>query len=189
MAGTKRTVELPGFFDLQVNGFAGRRLRRPGAHARARAAGRRGDREDRRHPVPARRSSPRRSRRSPRARGRSRGRPHPAIAGIHMEGPYISPEDGPRGAHARAFVRGADVDDFRRRQDAAEGRIRLVTVAPEAPGVLPLIEHVVGERRPRGDRAHGRDRRRRSRTRRAPAPRSRRTSATAARRCCPATRT
>ena len=37
----------------------------------------------------------------------------------------------------RAFVRDADVDDFRRRQDAAEGRIRLVTLAPEAPGVLP----------------------------------------------------
>jgi N-acetylglucosamine-6-phosphate deacetylase len=40
-------------------------------------------------------------------------------------------------------VRGADVDDFRRRQDAAEGRIRLVTVAPESPGVLPLIDHLV----------------------------------------------
>ena len=60
-----------------------------------------------------------------------------------MEGPYISPEDGPRGAHAREHVRGADVDDFRRRQDAAEGRIRIVTLAPEAPGALPLIEHLV----------------------------------------------
>ena len=69
---------------------------------------------------------------------------HPAIAGIHMEGPYLSPEDGPRGAHPRAFVRGADVDDFRRRQEAADGRIRLLTVAPEAPGVLTVIEHVVG---------------------------------------------
>ena len=68
---------------------------------------------------------------------------HPAIAGIHMEGPYISPEDGIAGAHDRAFVRGADLDDFRRRQDAAEGRIRLVTLAPEAPGALPLVEHLV----------------------------------------------
>src|SRR5262249_10375512 len=32
---------------------------------------------------------------------------HPAIAGIHMEGPYISPEDGFRGAHARPLVRDA----------------------------------------------------------------------------------
>jgi N-acetylglucosamine-6-phosphate deacetylase len=44
-----------------------------------------------------------------------------AVAGIHMEGPYISPEEGFRGAHARAHVRAADLDDFKRRQDAAEG--------------------------------------------------------------------
>jgi N-acetylglucosamine-6-phosphate deacetylase len=61
-----------------------------------------------------------------------------------MEGPYLSPEDGPRGAHPRAFVRDADVDDFRRRQEAADGRIRLLTVAPEAPGVLKVIERAVG---------------------------------------------
>ena len=67
----------------------------------------------------------------------------PAIAGLHMEGPYISPEDGYRGAHARAFVRDADVDDFRRRQDAADGRIRLLTLAPEVPGALRLVEHAV----------------------------------------------
>jgi N-acetylglucosamine-6-phosphate deacetylase len=35
------------------------------------------------------------------------------------------------------------VDDFERRQDAAGGRIRLVTLAPEVPGTLPLIEHLV----------------------------------------------
>ena len=60
----------------------------------------------------------------------------PAIAGIHMEGPYISPEDGPRGAHDRDHVRAAEVEDFRRRQDAAEGRIRLITIAPESPGAV-----------------------------------------------------
>jgi N-acetylglucosamine-6-phosphate deacetylase len=68
---------------------------------------------------------------------------HPACAGIHMEGPYLSPEDGPRGAHPRAHIVPADIDDFRRRQDAAGGRIRLVTLAPEVPGALPLIEHLV----------------------------------------------
>src|SRR5262249_23458221 len=44
-----------------------------------------------------------------------------------LEGPYISPEDGPRGAHARRHVRRPDLDEFRRLQDAAGGRIRLVT--------------------------------------------------------------
>jgi N-acetylglucosamine-6-phosphate deacetylase len=68
---------------------------------------------------------------------------HPAIAGLHMEGPYISPDDGPRGAHPRAHIRPASIDDYRRRQEAAEGRIVLVTLAPEVPGALPLIDHLV----------------------------------------------
>ena len=66
-----------------------------------------------------------------------------ASAGIHMEGPYISPVDGPRGAHPLEHVRGASVEDFRRRQDAAEGRIVLVTIAPEVEGAMALIEHLV----------------------------------------------
>lgn len=68
---------------------------------------------------------------------------HPAIAGFHMEGPYISPEDGPRGAHPREHVTAASIDDFSRRQDAASGRIKLVTLAPEVPGAISLIEHLV----------------------------------------------
>ena len=68
---------------------------------------------------------------------------HPAIAGIHMEGPYVSPVDGARGAHPRAHVAPASSDDFARRQDAAGGRIVLVTLAPEVPGAMPLIEHLV----------------------------------------------
>lgn len=66
-----------------------------------------------------------------------------AIAGLHMEGPYLSPEDGPRGAHPRAYVTPASIDDFKRRQEAAGGRIVLVTLAPEVPGALPLIERLV----------------------------------------------
>jgi N-acetylglucosamine-6-phosphate deacetylase len=61
-----------------------------------------------------------------------------------MEGPYISPEDGARGAHPREYVVAASRDDFLRRQEAAAGRIRLVTLAPEAPGAIDLIEHLVG---------------------------------------------
>jgi N-acetylglucosamine-6-phosphate deacetylase len=66
----------------------------------------------------------------------------PTIAGIHMEGPYISRDDGARGAHPLASVTHASVDDFNRRQEAARGRILLVTLAPEVPGVLKLIEFV-----------------------------------------------
>jgi len=63
-----------------------------------------------------------------------------ACPGIHLEGPYISPLDGPRGAHPRQHVRNPDWDEFRRLQEAAEGRIRLVTLAPELDGAVAFIE-------------------------------------------------
>jgi N-acetylglucosamine-6-phosphate deacetylase len=66
-----------------------------------------------------------------------------ALPAVHLEGPYISAEDGPRGAHPRQHVRPPDWDEFRRLQDAAGGRIRLVTLAPEWDGALPFIERLV----------------------------------------------
>ena len=62
------------------------------------------------------------------------------IPGFHLEGPYISAEDGPRGAHPRAHIRPPDWDEFRRWQDAAAGLIRLVTLAPEHNEALSFIE-------------------------------------------------
>ena len=135
-------VEFPGLFDLQVNGFAGvdfnsRELTADGVgHALERM----------------------------RATGVTRCLPtlitgsfdrfavcvrvltsvgDPAIAGIHMEGPYISPAEGARGAHPVADIVHASRDDFDRRQEACDGRIRLVTLAPEVPGAIPLIEYLV----------------------------------------------
>jgi N-acetylglucosamine-6-phosphate deacetylase len=66
-----------------------------------------------------------------------------ALPGFHLEGPYISAEDGPRGAHSRQHVRAPDWDEFQRLQEAAGGRIRLLTLAPETDGALPFIERVV----------------------------------------------
>jgi N-acetylglucosamine-6-phosphate deacetylase len=63
-----------------------------------------------------------------------------AMDGFHVEGPHISPDDGPRGAHPRRWVRPPDVEEFRRWQDAARGHIRLVTVAPEWPQAPAYIE-------------------------------------------------
>jgi N-acetylglucosamine-6-phosphate deacetylase len=63
-----------------------------------------------------------------------------AVPGIHLEGPYISSEDGARGAHPLEWTRDPDWDEFRRFQDAAGGRIRLCTLAPERDGALPFIE-------------------------------------------------
>ncbi|HLW49201.1 MAG TPA: amidohydrolase family protein [bacterium] len=65
-----------------------------------------------------------------------------AVAGIHVEGPYISPEDGPRGAHPADHVRAPDWREFEAFQEAAGGRIRVVTLAPERPGALEFIERL-----------------------------------------------
>jgi N-acetylglucosamine-6-phosphate deacetylase len=70
---------------------------------------------------------------------------HKLDVGIHMEGPYISPVDGPRGAHPLAHCHTPDIEDFKRRQDAAEGRIRLLTLAPEEPGAIDLIKYAVAQ--------------------------------------------
>ena len=61
------------------------------------------------------------------------------LPGYHLEGPYFSAEDGPRGAHPKEHIRDPDWDEFRRWQDAAGGRILMVTIAPERPGAIAFI--------------------------------------------------
>jgi len=68
-----------------------------------------------------------------------------AIEAFHVEGPHISPEDGPRGAHPRRWIRPPDFDEFRRWQDAAQGNIRLVTLSPEWPQASQYIETLAQE--------------------------------------------
>jgi N-acetylglucosamine-6-phosphate deacetylase len=58
---------------------------------------------------------------------------------IHIEGPHISPEDGPRGAHPRAHVRPPDCAELKRWQVASEGLVGLVTVSPHWDGALEYI--------------------------------------------------
>lgn len=66
-----------------------------------------------------------------------------AIPAIHIEGPFISPLDGPRGAHHPACVRPPDWNEFLRWQEAAEGRIGIVTLSPEWPEAPAFIERLV----------------------------------------------
>jgi N-acetylglucosamine-6-phosphate deacetylase len=68
-----------------------------------------------------------------------------AIDGFHVEGPHISVEDGPRGAHPRQWVRPPDYDEFRRWREAAGGRLRIVTLAPEWPEAPRYIERVTAD--------------------------------------------
>jgi N-acetylglucosamine-6-phosphate deacetylase len=66
------------------------------------------------------------------------------IPGIHLEGPFICPDDGPRGAHPRQHVRPPDWNEFQRLQEAADGRIKLTTVSPEYDGAADFIRRVAG---------------------------------------------
>ncbi|MFT4112455.1 N-acetylglucosamine-6-phosphate deacetylase [Silvibacterium sp.] len=59
--------------------------------------------------------------------------------GIHLEGPFLSPHK--RGAHAAHQLVEPSVAMFDRFWQAAEGHIRLMTIAPELPGALEVIEH------------------------------------------------
>jgi N-acetylglucosamine-6-phosphate deacetylase len=58
------------------------------------------------------------------------------IAGVHIEGPFLSDREGYRGAHPLDAIRPADVDSVTRLLDAARGLTRVVTLAPESdPGL------------------------------------------------------
>lgn len=67
------------------------------------------------------------------------------VPGFHLEGPFISPEDGPRGAHPLEHVRPADWDEFSKLQDMAGGRIKLVTLAPESAQAVDFIRRAVAQ--------------------------------------------
>jgi len=65
-----------------------------------------------------------------------------AMEAFHVEGPHISPDDGPRGAHPARWVRPPDVEEYLRWQDAAKGNVRLVTLSPEWPDSTRYIERL-----------------------------------------------
>jgi len=68
-----------------------------------------------------------------------------SVVGIHVEGPHISREDGPRGAHPLRHVRPPDVAEYRRWQEAAGGRIRIITLSPEYDEAVPYIRAIVAD--------------------------------------------
>ena len=62
-----------------------------------------------------------------------------SIPGFHLEGPYISPVKGYRGAHPEQHVRLPDWKEFSELQERAQQGIKLVAVAPEMDGAIPFI--------------------------------------------------
>ena len=67
------------------------------------------------------------------------------IAGLHIEGPFISPVAGYHGAHPRDAVCPGDVDAMKRLLDAGGGLTRLVTLAPENDPGLAVTRWLAGQ--------------------------------------------
>jgi N-acetylglucosamine-6-phosphate deacetylase len=65
------------------------------------------------------------------------------LIGYHIEGPWLSPEPGYRGAHPPGPMHAPSMSEFDRLQNAAGGRIRLLTLAPEWPGSVECISRIV----------------------------------------------
>ncbi|MEQ8217525.1 MAG: amidohydrolase family protein [Arenibacter sp.] len=66
-----------------------------------------------------------------------------SIPGFHLEGPYISPLPGFRGAHLEKYIKDPDWEEFQELQSAANNGIKLITVAPELDGAIPFIRNCV----------------------------------------------
>jgi len=64
---------------------------------------------------------------------------------IHLEGPYLSSQVGYRGIHPVAFLHDPDPAEFDAFQQAAGGRIGLVTLAPERQGAIDFISRLTTE--------------------------------------------
>ncbi len=66
-----------------------------------------------------------------------------AVVGFHLEGPFISPQPGARGAHPPQWIRPPDIEWVKRIQEFAEGSVRILTFSPEWERSVPFIESVV----------------------------------------------
>ncbi|HKH17181.1 MAG TPA: N-acetylglucosamine-6-phosphate deacetylase [Solirubrobacteraceae bacterium] len=136
LAGGGRGIAVPGFVDLQVNGFAGVDFMHTDRDGYARAGeamlatgttayqptfitASEANLVAALGEVPAGRAN--------------RG---PCVIGAHVEGPFISPRR--LGVHPRAWQRSPDPALLARLLDA--GEVRQVTLAPELPGAFDLID-------------------------------------------------
>lgn len=65
----------------------------------------------------------------------------PCALGIHIEGPFLSPHK--KGAHPAKLLKTPSVKLFDQMWEASEGKIKLMTIAPELENALEVIERAV----------------------------------------------
>jgi N-acetylglucosamine-6-phosphate deacetylase len=63
------------------------------------------------------------------------------MLGIHLEGPFISPHDGARGAHNAEWTRMPDADFLERLIDWAHGKVKMLTLAADLDGAAELAQY------------------------------------------------
>jgi N-acetylglucosamine-6-phosphate deacetylase len=147
-ASAERVWLAPGFVDLQVNGFAGQDLNAPDVTSRTVH-----DLAQAMLKVGVTTFLPTLITNSERnlIRGleaiRQAREEHPIVRRmvpfVHVEGPHIAPEDGPRGAHPVEHVRPPSLDEFARWQAASGGLVGLVTLSPHWAGATEYIAGLV----------------------------------------------
>jgi len=67
------------------------------------------------------------------------------VAGIHLEGPFISKAEGAKGAHDNKYIKAPDWDLFKKFQLASGNRIKIVTISPEWENSIRFIKKCVQE--------------------------------------------
>ncbi|MHA6623563.1 N-acetylglucosamine-6-phosphate deacetylase [Pseudonocardia sp. DLS-67] len=145
--GEDHPLLLPGLVDLQVNGYGGHDVNGPDVTADevvalVRALARAGTTTVVPTVITAAEADIVRSLRAvaeARARDAATRR---AVPCVHVEGPHISAEDGPRGAHPAGHVRPPDPDEFDRWQQACDGLVGFVTLSPHHPEAVAYTEHL-----------------------------------------------
>src|SRR6056297_2432516 len=62
------------------------------------------------------------------------GGPGAQVLGVHLEGPFLSPETGARGIHQAQHIRRPDISFYQQLEELCEGSQALITIAPDQAG-------------------------------------------------------
>lgn len=142
-------MKIPGFVDLQVNGFMGVDYSAPDLPEEAfinscRSLLKQGTAAF--LPTVITSALPVYQRNLPLiARAMAQPEFHNRLLGIHLEGPFISAAPGAVGAHNPAHVRPPDLDLLRQLLDWGGGAVRMLTLAAEQPGADDLARFAVAQ--------------------------------------------
>lgn len=67
------------------------------------------------------------------------------LLGVHLEGPFISPQDGARGAHNAEYIREPDINYLKQLIEWAGEGVKLITIAAETKGAEQLTRYAAGQ--------------------------------------------